>query len=78
VLHPEAAFLAGYAAALVGLAAGLVAMGRRSTDPWSSNALAASRPPASERTDQQASWIHSDVPAFHRCLSCVALTAARC
>lgn len=75
-MHPEAAFLAGYAIALVGLAAGLVALGRRSTDPWSSKVLAASRPPVSERPDEQASWLHSDVPAFHLCLSGVALGAA--
>lgn len=75
-MDPDAAFLAGYAVALVGLAAGLVVLGQRSTDPWSSKVLAASRPPASERTDEQASWLHTDVPAFHLCLSAVALTAA--
>lgn len=75
-MDPEAAFLAGYAAALVGLAAGFVALGRRSTDPWSSKVLAASRPPASEPRNQQVSWIHSDVPAFHLCISAVALGAA--
>jgi hypothetical protein len=76
VLHPEAAFLAGYAAALVGVAVGLVALGRRSTDPWSSRALTASRPPASERPDEQASWLDADVPAFHLGLGGVALGAA--
>jgi len=75
-VHPEAAFLAGYAAALVGLAAGLVALGRRSIDPWSSKVLAASRPPAPERPDEQASWLHADVPAFHLGVSSVALAAA--
>lgn len=75
-MDPEAAFLAGHATALVALAAGLVALGRRSTDPWSSRVLAASRPPASERPDEQASWLKSDVPAFHRCVSGVALAAA--
>jgi hypothetical protein len=76
VLHPEAAFLAGYAATLVGVAAGLVALGRRATDPWSSKVLAASRPPASDPPDRQTSWIHSDVPTFHLCISGVALGAA--
>jgi hypothetical protein len=80
VLHPEAAFLAGYAAALVGVAVGLVALGRRASDPWSSRVLAASRPPASEPPDDRpgghASWLDADVPAFHRGVSGVALGAA--
>jgi len=76
VLHPEVAFLAAYAAALVGVAAGLVALGRRSADPWSSKALAAGRPPASERPDEPASWLDADVPAFHLALAGVALGAA--
>lgn len=75
-MHPEAAFLAGYALALVGVAAGLVALGRRSTDPWSSKVLAASRPHAAERTDEQASWLQSDVPKLHLGVSGVALGAA--
>jgi hypothetical protein len=75
-VHPEVAFLAGYAAALVGVAAGLVALGRRSTDPWSSTVLAASRPPAPERPDGPATWLDADVPAFHRAVAGVALGAA--
>jgi hypothetical protein len=75
-VHPEVAFLAGYSAALVGVAAGLVALGRRSADPWSSKVFDASRPPASERPDEPASWLDADVPAFHRGLSGVALGAA--
>lgn len=74
-MHPEAIFLAGYSLALVGLAAALVALGRRSTDPWASKVLAASRPPASERT-VQASWLQSDVPAFHLGVSGVVLAAS--
>lgn len=75
-MHPEAAFLTGYALALVALGAGLEALGRRSTDPWSSRVLAASRPPSVEQRDKSAPWLHSDVPAFHLGLSGVALTAA--
>jgi len=76
VLHPEAAFLAGYAAVLVGVAVGLDALGRRAVDPWSSNVLAASRPPTAEQPDDPASWLHADVPAFHVGISAVALGAA--
>ena len=76
MLDPEVAFLAAYAAALVAVGAGFVALGRRAMDPWSSKVLAASRPPASEQPDHQASWMDSDVPAFHRCISGVALGAA--
>lgn len=75
-MHPEAAFLAGYAIALVAVAAGLEALGRRSTDPWASRMLAGSRPPDVERADERASWPHSDIPAFHVGLSGAVLAAA--
>ena len=42
-MHPEAIFLTGYALALVAVAAGLEAVGRRSADPQVSPLLAARR-----------------------------------
>jgi hypothetical protein len=79
-MHPEAAFLAGYALALTLLAVGLEWLGRRSTDPWASRTLAACRPPtqqpAQRPSDESPDWPHSEVPAFHLGLAAVALTAA--
>jgi hypothetical protein len=75
-VHPEAAFLTGYALALVAVAAGLAALGRRSADPWASRVLAASRPPDIEPAEARATWLQSDVPTFHLCVSGVALAAA--
>jgi len=75
-VHPEAAFLAGYALVLVAVAAGLASLGRRATDPWSSRVLAASRPPEAEETDAAADWPHSEVPVFHLGVSVVVLAAA--
>jgi hypothetical protein len=59
-VHPEAAFLTGYAVALLAIAAGLESLGRRPTHPWAS----------------KAAWPHSEVPLFHLGLSGVALAAA--
>ncbi len=83
-VHPEAAFLSGYALVLVAVAAGLGRLGRRSTDPWSSRMLTASRPPGDASSDIGASsdaghepgWPHSEVPAFHVVVGIVALVAA--
>jgi len=79
-VHPEAIFLAGYALVLVAVAAGLASLGRRAADPWSSRALAASRPPDGRETDGEtdwsADWPHSEVPAFHLGVSGVVLAAA--
>ena len=75
-MHPEAMFLAGYAAVLVAVAAGLEALGRRSTHPWSSRILAASRPPDVQQPDGETDWPHSEVPVFHLAVSGVVLTAA--
>lgn len=75
-MHPEAAFLAGYALTLVAIAAGLEALGRRSTHPWASGTLAACRPPEEPHRDDVADWPHSEVPVFHTGLSGVALAAA--
>jgi hypothetical protein len=76
-VHPEAAFLAGYAAFLVGLAAGLEWLGNRSTEPESSRMLLAGRPRAGSRSrTSDAGWPQSEVPVFHLGVSAVALAAA--
>jgi len=79
-MHPEAAFLSGYALVLVAVAAGLSRLGRRSTDPWSSRMLTASRQRAdvssSSDVGQEPGWPHSEVPAFHVVVGIVALVAA--
>lgn len=75
-MHPETAFLARHALVLVLVAAGLGSLGRRSTHPWASRMLAASRPPAAEPVDAEDDWPHSEVPVFHLGLSGVALAAA--
>jgi len=78
-VHPEAAFLSGYALVLVAVAAGLGRLGRRSTDPWSSRMLTASRPsPGDAPSDagHEPGWPHSEVPAFHVVVGIVALAAA--
>jgi hypothetical protein len=83
-VNPEAVFLAGYSLVLVAVAAGLASLGRRSTDPWSSRVLAASRPPEASDLDldrdldaaRPDDWPHSEVPGFHLGVSGVALAAA--
>lgn len=75
-MHPEAAFLAGYAAALLAMAAGLESLGRRSTSPWASRMLAASQTTERGPADGEADWPHSEVPLFHLGLSGVVLAAA--
>jgi hypothetical protein len=75
-VHPEAAFLAGYALALTLVAIGLESLGRRSTDPWASRTLAASRPPAERRRREGPEWPDAEVATFHLGLSAVALAAA--
>ena len=75
-MHPEAAFVAGYALVLVVVAAGLGSLGRRSTHPWASRMLAAGRPPAERSIDAAADWPHSEVPVFHLGVSGVVLAAA--
>ena len=76
-MHPEAAFLSGYAVVLIAVAAGLTRLGRRSTDPWSSRMLTASRQPgASSEAGHEPGWPHSEVPAFHVVVGIVALVAA--
>jgi hypothetical protein len=75
-VHPEVLFLCGYAVALVAAAAGIDVLGRRSTDPWSSPVLAASRPPDTLLSeDGPGGWPHSEVPTFHVGVSAVALAA---
>jgi hypothetical protein len=75
-MDAEAAFLAGYALALTFVAVGLESLGRRSTDPWESRTLAASRPPAERRRSESSEWPDSEVASFHLGLSAVALAAA--
>ena len=75
-MHPEAAFLAGYATALLAIAAGLEALGRRSTSPWASRMLAAGRAPDQRPVGGEADWPHSEVPVFHLGVSGVVLAAA--
>ena len=75
-MHPEAAFLAGYAAALLAIAAGLESLGRRPTSPWASRMLAANRAADGRQADGEADWPHSEVPLFHLGLSGVVLAAA--
>lgn len=77
-MHPEAAFLSGYAVVLIAVATGLSRLGRRSTDPWSSRMLTASRQPGDDSSDPapEPGWPHSEVPAFHVVVGIVALTAA--
>lgn len=75
-MHPDAVFLAGYALVLVAGATGLEALGRRSTHPWSSRVLAASRPATPPKRNERADWPHSEVPVFHLGLSGAVLTAA--
>ena len=55
-VHPEAAFLAVYALALTLVAVGLESLGRRSTDPWASPTLAASKPPSEHRRRDSREW----------------------
>lgn|GEM_PF-4583073 len=77
-VHPEAAFLSGYALFLTVVAAALGRLGRRATDPWSSPMLTASRPPGGAASDpgHEPGWPHSEVPAFHLVVGIVALVAA--
>jgi hypothetical protein len=77
-VHPEAAFLSGYALVLIAVAAGLGRLGRRTTDPWSSRMLTASRQPGDASSDAgpKPGWPHSEVPAFHVVVGGVALVAA--
>jgi hypothetical protein len=75
-VDPEAAFLVGYALALTCIAFGLESLGRRSTDPWASRTLAASKPPAERRRSDGSEWPDSEVATFHLGLSAVALAAA--
>ena len=75
-MHPEAAFLAGYALSLTFVAVGLEWLGRRSTDPWASRTLAACRPPTERTSHDGSEWPHSEVPAFYLGLAAVALVAA--
>ena len=75
-MHAEAAFLAGYALALTFVAVGLESLGRRSTDPWASRTLAASKPSSEHRRRASAAWPSSEVATFHLGLSAVALAAA--
>lgn len=76
-MHPEAAFLAGYALVLVAVSAGLASLGRRSTHPQASRMLAAGRPPdARPPGNEKADWPHSEVPMFHLGVSEVVLAAA--
>ena len=75
-MHTEAIFLASYAFLLTLIAVWFEWLGHRSTDPWASRTLAASRPPAEKRTNEAPDWPHSEVPVFHLGLSAVVLTAA--
>lgn len=75
-MHPEAAFLVGYALMLVAVAAGLEVLGRRSTRPSASRMLGACRPPDEPDSHDVADWPHSEVPVFHTGVSGVVLAAA--
>ena len=75
-MHPEAAFLTGYALALVAVAAGIGSLGRRSTHPRASRMLAAGRSRAVRPGDPEVDWPHSEVPLFHLGVSAVVLAAA--
>jgi len=75
-VHPEAAFLSGYALLLAGVAAALDRLGRRATDPWSSRMLTASRPAGEPLPHHPPGWPHSEVPTFHLVVGMVALVAA--
>jgi hypothetical protein len=73
----EAAFLSAYAVALVVVATGLDALGRRARDPWGSAVLAGSRPAEGDPAPEPApAWPADDVAAFHAGLAAVALVAA--
>jgi hypothetical protein len=72
-VHPEAAFLAGYALVLTLVSLGLESLGRRSTDPWASPTLAASKPRAEHRRCDRPEWPDSEVATFHIGLSAVAV-----
>jgi hypothetical protein len=76
-MHPEAAFLSGYALVLIAVAGGLSRLGRRSTDPGSSRLLTATRRPGDALSDaaHEPGWPHSEVPAFHVVVGTVALVA---
>ena len=75
-MHPEAVFVAGYAVALLAIAAGVESLGRRPTRPWASRMLAAGRAPDERLAEDEAGWPHSEVPVFHFGLSGVVLAAA--
>ena len=75
-MDAEAAFLAGYALALVFVAVGLESLGRRSTDPWASRTLAASKPAGERPRRDSTEWPDAEVATFHLGLSAVALAAA--
>lgn len=73
----EATFVAGYAVLLLGLAAGLFRLGRVSTVPWRSRALAAQRARgAAVPVDGLDDWPHSQVPRLYTVLATVAAVAA--
>lgn len=75
----EAAFLAAYALALAGIATGVERLGRMSTTPEASRALAAARRSAPHLADSdgdpRADWPHSEVPRLHAGVALVAVAA---
>jgi hypothetical protein len=74
----ETAFIAGYAVVLLLAALGLRRLGRVTTDPWSSRALAAYRASATNPVEPATheDWPHSEVPRLHSGLGAVACLAA--
>jgi hypothetical protein len=73
----EAAFICGYALALLGTAWGLWRVGHVNNDPWSSRVLAGHR--RQTRTVPhvpQAHWPHSEAPQLYTGLALVAAGAA--
>ena len=74
-MHPEVAFLGGYASVLVLVATGLDRLGRRPSSAWASRPLAAGRPPGWRSAAEEPGWPHTEVPGFYHGVSLVVLAA---
>lgn len=77
-MSAEVVILASYAMVLVGVAHGLRALGRRSTSPWSSRALAghvrATRGEPEPVSNED--WPHNEVPRLYAAMGLLASLAA--
>lgn len=74
----EAGFVTVYGALLLLGSFGLIRLGRVSTSPWSSRALAGHRrqEPEPNEVSTMTQWPHSEVPKLHSTVAAVASAAA--